>query len=442
MGAGGGVRATAARVVQSTLAGLRSAETSLARASVGLDERDRRLLAELAYGTLRWRARLEWVIERASGRGLGKIDAELVPVLAVAVFQLLFLDRIPAHAAVSEAVDEARRRRGRPAAGFVNAVLRRIAREPALAGWPVEIADPVRRLAVEQSHPEALVRRWAERFGLEAAQRMAAAGNAPRDLHLLAFADRGGRDALADRLAGEGIATDPAPLSPLGLVVRSGRPLESAAFREGDFYVQDEASQAAALVPAPRPGERVLDAAAAPGGKGLALIAAEPRARVVFAEGSSVRVGRLRTNLRRLGRTLPIVVASALEPPWRGGFDRVVLDAPCTGTGTLRRHPELRWRFRVAELERLAAASLAMLEALSRAVAAGGLLVHVTCSVETEENERTVDRFLAAHDEFAPAPLEELAPSLQPGRLAPGRWRVLPGEGHDGFSVAVLRRAR
>lgn len=438
----GALRAAAARAFARTLTSRSAAEIHLRREGRSFDERDNRLLAELVYGALRWRLRLESVLERASGRSLERIDPELRPVLLVALFQLLFLDRVPAHAAVSEAVDEARCRRGRGGAGFVNAVLRSVARRPSLDAWPVEEADPIRRLAVEHSHPEAMVRRWETRFGREAATRALAAGNSARALHLLAFADRGGRDALAARLAAEGVETEPGALSPLALVVRSGRPLDSGAFRDGDLYVQDEASQAAALVPPPAPGETILDASAAPGGKGLALIAAEPSARVVFADAAVPRVARLAENSRRLRRRLPIAVADARRPPWSIGFDRVVLDAPCTGTGTLRRHPELRWRFREAELARLAQQALELLDSLAGSVAVGGRLVHVTCSIEEEENEEVGARFLASHPEFDADRLETLPATLAGGRDAVGRWRVLPGAGHDGFSVAAWRRRR
>ena len=301
----GGVRAAAVRVVERTIGGRSPADRLLARAARAFDERDRRLLSELVYGVLRWRLRLDVVLARAARRPLEEIDHELVSVLEVAAFQLLFLDRVPAHAAVGEAVTEARRRRGPGAAGFANAVLRRVAGAPELAAWPVEEPDPVRRAALEHSHPELLVRRWFDRFGSEAAERALAAGNGPRALHLLAFADRGGRAALALALAAEGVTTAPSRLSPLGLVVTSGAPLATPAFRRGDFYVQDEASQAAALVPEPRAGELVLDAAAAPGGKGIALLAREPAANVVFSDLSLARVGRVAENLERLGRQAP-----------------------------------------------------------------------------------------------------------------------------------------
>jgi 16S rRNA (cytosine967-C5)-methyltransferase len=440
----GGARAAAARVVERTLASRSPAERWLARESAALaDARDRRLLSELAYGALRWKLRLEHVLERASGRELAKIDPALRPVLAVAALQLLFLDRVPAHAAVSEAVDEVRRRRGAAAAGFANAVLRKLAAAPRLDDWPVEERDAGRRRAIESSHPPALVGRWLDRFGAEATDRILAADNAPRELHLLAFADRGGRDALAAALAGEGVETAPGEIATQALRVTAGNPLGGEAFARGDFYVQDQASQAAACVPAPAPGERVLDAAAAPGGKGLAVLAREPAARVCFADLSLERGRLLRDNARRLRRELPLVVADAARPAFAAGaFDRVVVDAPCTGTGTLRRHPELRWRYSADELARLAERGLEMLLGIADAVAPGGRLIHVTCSIEAEENEAVAERFLARRPDFVDDPLESSSLETDAGRRAEGRWRVLPDRAHDGFSVAVLRRRK
>jgi 16S rRNA (cytosine967-C5)-methyltransferase len=435
------VRVAAGWVLERTLLSLAPADAYLDSALARFDERDQALLRELVLGSLRWLRRLDHVISAASSRRFEDIEPALHAPLRIATYQLLLLDRVPAHAAVSEAVEQAHQVTHRGGASFVNGVLRRIARAPHLDAWPVRESDRVRRLGIELSHPDFLVARWLARFGTARTLDLLNANNRQKPLQLLAFRDRGGRELLAEALIDEGLEVEPAALSPLGLTVRRGNPLATAAFRRGDFYVQDAASQAAALLPPPKPGERVLDAAAAPGGKAFALLAWEPRARLVLGDVAPARAAIVRANLRRLGRPLPLHVADAAAPAAAGPFDRVVLDLPCSGTGTLRRHPELKWRISESEIGRLSAQALRLLDGVAPLVAPGGLLVAITCSLEAEENEDVVGRFLAARSDFAPAPLAaELPPPLDRGVEAPGLWRVLTGGDHDGFTVHVLRR--
>jgi 16S rRNA (cytosine967-C5)-methyltransferase len=364
-----------------------------------------------------------------------------VPLLRVAAYQLLFLERVPAHAAVNEAVEQATQQTHRGGASFVNAVLRRIARAPRLSSWPVEESDPLRRLAVEKSHPDFLVARWVERYGTRRAADLLDANNRPKPMQLLAFRARGGRELLAESLIDEGLEVEASTLSALGLSVLSGNPLSTAAFARGDFYVQDEASQVAALVPPPSPGERILDAAAAPGGKTFALRAWENDARVVAADVSLARIRTLRANARRLELDFPLLVGDAAAPALGTPFDRVVLDLPCSGTGTLRKNPELKWRISEAEIGRLSGHALRLLDASAPLVRVGGLLVVITCSLEPEENDDVVARFLAAGDGFAPVDLtEQVAPPLERYLSGHGKWQILPGGDHDGFTVHVLRR--
>ncbi len=333
------VRSAAAWVLDRTLRSLAPADSFLETALTRFDERDQGLLRELVMGSLRWLRRLDHVIAAASSRRFEQIEAALHAPLRIATYQLLFLDRIPAHAAVHEAVEQAHQLTHRGGASFVNGVLRSIARAPRLDDWPVADPNPVRRLAIEMSHPDFLVSRWLDRFGSERTRDLLAANNRSKPLQLLAFRDRGGRELLAETLIDEGLEIEPTSLSTLGLTVRRGNPLTSSAFARGDFYIQDEASQAAALLPPPQPGETVLDAAAAPGGKSFALLAHEPTLRVTAADVSLARLGVLRANLRRLRRELPLLLADAGAPPFSGTFDRVVLDLPCTGTGTLAAAP-------------------------------------------------------------------------------------------------------
>jgi 16S rRNA (cytosine967-C5)-methyltransferase len=440
------VRAAAGWVLERTLQSHAPADSFLASALARFDERDQGLLHELVMGSLRWLRRLDVIIAEASNRRFNQIEPALHSPLRIATYQLLFLDRVPAHAAVHEAVEQANLLTHRGGASFVNGVLRRIARAPRLEDWPVEESDPVRRLAIEKSHPDFLVARWLERLGWERTAALLDANNRPKPMQLLAFRDRGGRELLAESLIDEGLEVEPASLSALGLTVRRGNPLGTAAFARGDFYIQDEASQAAALLPPPRPGETVLDAAAAPGGKTFSLIAREPSVRPVLSDVSLARAVLLRSNLRRLGRGLPLMVADAGALPFAAAkrpFDRVILDLPCTGTGTLRRHPELKWRINEGEIGRLSRQALRLLEGAAPLVVPGGNLVAITCSLEPEENEEVVARFLERHADLSPRPLEGLLePSAAEGLMGAGAWRMPTGGDHDGFTVHVLQKAR
>jgi 16S rRNA (cytosine967-C5)-methyltransferase len=437
------VRVAAAWVVERTLASLAPADSFLESSLARFDQRDRALLRELVFGTLRWLRRLDDVIARASDRRIDEIEPALLPVLRVAVYQLLFLSRIPAHAVVNEAVEEARCFTHRGAASFANAVLRRIAKDRNLEDWPVAEDDPVRRLAIEWSHPDLLVARWLEAFGEAATVELMRVNNLPKPMHLLAFRHRGGRELLAEELIDHGIEVDPSPLSPLGLTVRRGNPLKTPAFRRGLFYIQDEISQAAVLLPPPKAGERILDLAASPGGKSFALFAWEPRVRLVTAEVSLVRSALLRANLRRLDLPLPLLLGDGGQPPLvPATFDRVIADLPCSGTGTLRKHPELKWRLSEGEIGRLCGDALRILDGAASLVRPGGLLISMTCSLERDENEGLIAQFRDRHPEFRPEELGEgIPPALKVFIQAPGVWRVPPADDHDGFTVQVLRRA-
>ncbi len=437
------VRAAAAWVVERTLTTMSPVSVFLESALAGCDERDHGLLRELSLGTLRWRRRLDDVISQASNRTLNKIEPALHAPLRIAAYQLLFLDRIPSHAAVHEGVEEARRQTHRGGVSFTNAVLRRIAKDRDLEAWPVQNKDPRKRLAIEMSHPDFLVERWMNRLGEERTRRLLEANNRPKSLQLLAFRDRGGREMLAESLIDQEIEVEPSLLSPQGLVVRKGNPLRTRAYHDGDLYLQDEASQAAALIPAPRPGERVLDAAAAPGGKSFSLLAVEPEIDLHLWDVSPGRTLRMRENLLRLQRPLPICVADAVRPPTKHRFDRVVIDLPCTGTGTLRKNPELKWRISPGEVGRLSRQALRMLEGLADVVEPGGLLVAITCSLEPEENEDIVVQFLDRRKDYSPFMLEDtLEFPLDRFVCGPGMWRIFPEDEHDGFTVHVLERTK
>jgi 16S rRNA (cytosine967-C5)-methyltransferase len=394
-----------------------------------LDERDRAFLHELVLGTLRRRGWLDHALAPLSSRPLGAISPGVLDALRLGAYQMLFL-RVPPHAALSESVDLARKSEPR-SAGFANAVLRRLQRE----GPPSEpdpVGDPMGWLASAGSLPAWLAERWCSRLGAEAAVARARALLLPPPTCVrlnprVADAER--------QVAAAGVTLHPTEVP--GAFEAEGGPLGPLAER-GLLYVQDAASQLVARLAAH--GGRVLDACAAPGGKAL-LIAdlGAPATRVVAAEASRRRLATLVRLRSRWGaaNVLPLA-ADARRPPFKVAFDTVLLDAPCSGLGTLARNPDVRWRLAPDDLQRHAARQAELLESLALLVRPGGRLVYATCSVEPEENEGVVRPFLEAHPEFDVDGLPSWASPFADGgfvRVDPVRHRT------DSFFAAPLRRA-
>ena len=436
------VRESAAFVLERTLDSRAPVTTFLSGAFERCDPRDHALLRELVLGTLRWLRFIDHVLVAASQRPLNRIQRPLLAPLRIGAYQLLFLDRVPAHAAVNEAVEQATSRTHTGGASFVNGVLRRIARSPRRDAWPVDTADRTKRLGVHYSHPDLLVERWLRTWGEERTIALLEANNRPKPLHLLSFRDRGGRAPLAEKLIDDDVGVEPSVLAPHCVTVRWGNPLDSEAYRQGDFYVQDEASQLAAIVPRSAPGENVLDVAASPGGKTFALLADQPDVRSTAADLSLRRLVTMSRNVARLGLRPRLLAADGVALPFGAVFDRVVVDLPCSGTGTLRKHPELKWRISAAEIDRLAAEGLALVRGAAECVRPGGLLVVITCSIEPEENEAVVAALLESGAAFSRRDLAgELRRPAAEHVVGPGLWRLLPADDHDGFTVQVLERS-
>lgn len=413
------------------------------------DERDRALTAEIVTGTLRWQRSLDHLIEHFAGRALVRLDGEVVIVLRLSLYQILHLSRVPASAVVDDAVNLARAARKPSASGFVNAVLRSTLRQRAhlpLPARPQAAGDRSAALAylgITHSHPAWLVGRWLDRHGFEATERWVQFNNETPRLTLRANTLRWQRDEVARALAADDIETEPTRHAPHGLTVTSGHPLRQP--REGQFFVQDEASQLVTLAVAARSGERVLDLCASPGGKTTALAAdMGDSGALVACDVRPKRVALLKETVRASGATHVEVrqVESAGALPFAASFDRVLVDAPCSGLGTIRRDPEIRWRRAEAELPGLASDQLELLTRAARVVAPGGRLVYATCSSEPEENEQVVGAFLAAHPEYALLDLRGdgnavLAPFLDQR----GMLRTLPfAHGLEAFFAAALVR--
>jgi 16S rRNA (cytosine967-C5)-methyltransferase len=445
-------RVAAYDILTAVSAGNADLPTAIAFARAGLrDDRDRALASEIATGVQRWRASLDHLVAYFSKRSLDRLDPEIVEILRLGAYQLLHLTRVPASAVVDDAVDLARRAGKASAARFVNAVLRTIARNrhrPSLPPRPADTTDEslaLDYLSITLSHPRWLAARWLARYGFENAERWCRFDNSAAPLTLRANTLKTSRDDLARALETYGIRTSPGRYAPDALIVMEGNPLGSPLADSGLFVVQDEASQLVPLAALAHSGETVLDACASPGGKTLALAAAvRPGGRVIAADVRWRRVALLRRTLTRAQMDLPIVQAD-LRPglPFGPEFDCVLVDAPCSGLGTIRRDPEIRWRRDEAVLDDLAAAQTLMIDRAAAVVRPGGRLVYATCSSEPEENEAVVAAFLEAHPSFAPVDLRE-HPLPDPVRRlinVAGQLRTYPHrDGLEAFFAATLQR--
>jgi 16S rRNA (cytosine967-C5)-methyltransferase len=428
-------REIAVRVLQQRRAGGKFIEDLLETALHGtqLSSPDRALCQEIVYGIVRWQATLDWLIARKTdGR---EQKPALQNLLRLGLYQIFRLDRIPDHAAVNETVELAKQNGFGAQAGFVNAVLRGYLREhdetkKLLAG--LKISQP----ALGWSHPEWLVARWQKRWGIEKTASLLEWNNTPpktfarvntlktdagkllekwRDENVeydFVRRDFFGRadPALRDQDARQRVPTD---FENLVFELKSHPPLSSlASFRDGWFYIQDPGTLLAACKLGPQPGETILDFCAAPGGKTTFIAQLmNNQGRIVAQDVSDERLKWIQENCQRLGVTcVETVLPSTLNPQPSTGFDRVLVDAPCSNTGVMRRRVDLRWRIQPAEIERLRTAQLDLLQQAATQVKPGGVLVYSTCSLEPEENGEVVKQFLNEHADFKLESEHELLP--------------------------------
>jgi len=409
---------------------------------------DRALATELVYGTLRWRGRLDYLIGKALDQDISKLEPLVTSALRVGTYQLFFSDRIPASAAVDEAVRCVRAMGLERATGLVNAVLRRLAREGDSIEFPDLETDPLDHLVHAGSLPRWLAERWLEEFGGEEAARLAATLNEPAPVTVRVNRTKTTREALLPELIERFPDAEPCRYAPDGIILgRKGDVGQDPTFLSGQLSVQDEASQLVVHLLDPRPGERILDTCSAPGTKSAAIaerlngeghvLALDRHARRLHLVGRSLRrleIGGVATLERDATKSLDDLTAN-------GPFDRILVDAPCSGLGALRRNPDARWRIRPEDLESLAKVQRAILESASGVLRPGGSLVYSTCTITPEENESVVRGFMAtrpgwkiAPKELAPAAMQELIDDDGFLRLLPHRHDM------DGFFAVRLIR--
>jgi 16S rRNA (cytosine967-C5)-methyltransferase len=492
--------AYASDVLHTELTGTRIASTRPTHA-MEITAQDAALATELTLGVLRWRALLDFLLarqlkkprgERARIAGpryaMGRLDLPVAIALRMGLYQLLFLERVPPRAAVNESVELVKRARKASAASLVNAVLRRAAKEngPLAPGGSVSTNDrplaeasaqsvlargavggviaaaekllppslpPAERLGTLYSHPAWLVERWLARFGEQRTIAVLDANNrAPR--LTCSIRDINHRDEIIAGLAKSGLRVEPGALLKNAIAVSGGSVSRTEAFQRGEISIQDEASQLIPLLLGARAGDQVLDLCAAPGGKTPALArAAGQSGLVIAADRHAHRLRAMRAQFGRLGISrIGIVELDAEQPlPFRSGFDRILLDAPCSGTGTLARHPEIRWRLKREQLGEFHRLQSAILSSALDVLAPGGRLAYSTCSLEDEENQdvtaetlkgRSDIRIIAAHD-IAQLLSPHLVPGINLATLfdASGYFRTIPGSNpSDGFFAAVFQK--
>ena len=409
---------------------------------------DRGLATELVYGTLRWRGRLDYLIEKALDRDISKLEPLVTSALRVGAYQLFFSDRIPANAAVDEAVRCVRAMGLERATGLVNAVLRRLAREGDAIEFPKIETDPIDYLVHAESLPRWLAKRWLDEFGAEEAASLAATLNQAAPVTLRVNRTKTTREALLPELTERFPDATACRYAPDGIILgRKGDAGQDPAFLSGKISVQDEASQLVVHLLDPRPGERILDTCSAPGTKAAAIaerlngkghvLALDRHPRRLQLVGRGIRrleIGGVATLER--DATQSLVDLAADEP-----FDRILVDAPCSGLGALRRNPDARWRIRPEDLESLGKVQRAILESAAEVLRPGGSLVYSTCTITKEENESVIQGFMATRPGWQIAAKESAPVELQELIDENGFLRLLPHQ-HDTdgfFAVRLIR---
>ncbi|GIO38716.1 ribosomal RNA small subunit methyltransferase B [Paenibacillus antibioticophila] len=417
----------------------------------GLSGPDAGLATELVYGTIQRLNTIDFLLEPFVTKGMGKLAPWVRNLLRMSFYQLYYLDRIPPHAVVNEAVNLAKKRGHQGISGMVNGVLRNVLRRKEELKLP-EGLSPVQRIALEHSHPEWLVARLLEQYGEQTAEAICRANNEPPSISIRVNRAKTNREDMLRLLKEQGLSAAPSKLSQDGIVVEGGGGNMALTpwYREGLISVQDESSMLVAEALAPEPGMSVLDCCAAPGGKTCHIAEIMQDSGLVLANDIHPHKAKLvEDQANRLGLTnIDISTGDASKLGERleqNSFDRILLDAPCSGLGVIRRKPDLKWAKTAGDIAEIAGIQRTLLDTAGDLLKPGGLLVYSTCTIEPRENEEMVSSFLSRHPEFELATDKPSAWETEPLAAASARGsiglQILPQDAHsDGFYIARLRK--
>ena len=408
---------------------------------------DKAFITELVYGTIKWRLSIDSIIQQFSSIKLKKISPWIMNILRLGVYQLFYMDRIPPSAACNESVGLAKKYGHSASSGFVNAILRNIIRNKDKIKYPDKINEPIRYLSVKYSHPEWMVKAWLERFGPEFTESLLDSNNQIPEFSLRVNTLKITKDKLIEYFCETGVEAEAGKHITEAVVIRNPSSIAKLdAFKNGWFQVQDESSMLVARVLDPKPGELIMDVCSAPGGKSTHIAQLmEDRGTVISRDIHEHKIKLIEDSVKRLGINsikTEMYDATDLDENFIEKADRVLVDAPCTGLGIIRRKPDIKWGRNLEDKREITVLQAKILKQSSQYVKPGGILVYSTCTIEPEENEEMVSRFIEENRDFEWAGFEELVPEtlLKPSSKD-GFIQLYPNIDHiDGFFIAKMRK--
>ena len=410
-----------------------------------LSDQDRRFVTELVYGTIKTGATLDWIISKYINRPLSKIAPIILDILRMGVYQIFFMSKVPDSAACNQSVEISKKYGHTGTIKFINAVLRNVVRMPEKAKYPTMEEDPIKHLALEYYHPEWLIKRWINRLGFEEVRKLCVFNNTTPPLSIRTNTLKNTRIELAEILTKEDFEFKNSKFTPEGIICTAHPAISNLkSLQNGLFQIQDESSMLVAHVVDPHPGEFIIDTCSAPGGKTTHLAALmKDNGKILATDIYDHKLLKINENAKRLGINIietKLLDATKIGEMYKGTADRVLVDAPCSGLGVLRRKPDSRWRKSETLLQELPILQNAILTSAANAVKLGGTLVYSTCTTEIEENQNVVNNFLSSRTDFKLEKASEFLPMECSSSDMLQLWPHI--DGVDGFFIARMKRIK